>query len=171
MVEGYESEADRHRRLEREREQANAEEEAACAKRARAATALAQQTLRELRSRLKPNCMVEVLEHKKKFWSGTVETQTQRRVPGWYLGRVATGYSGGRGSDSGPPALAYTHYVLGEDGDIYWSRNGVGSRREFRVFVTDARFSSRMIGHARVEGCADVADLIKAAGGETRPPS
>jgi hypothetical protein len=153
VVEGYETERERERRLAKERL-----ESARAAERARRETFDA--VRRELPGafeRLRatpPDCMIEVMGWR--LWRR--EPVVKRRVPGWFIGtaafewaRRASGYSGLRVS-----------YAIGNDRRLYMGGRGVGDRREFKTVVPEFRFES--LAQLATEALQELLEQLQAAG-------
>jgi hypothetical protein len=130
VVEGYETERERERRVARERQ-----ESAHAAESARRETfAAVRRALQDAFERLgatPPNCMIEVMG--RRLW--TRNPVVRRRVPGWFIGSFP--YRLARGGVE----LRVT-FAIGDDGRFYLSRHGVGDRREFRTTIPEFRFQS-----------------------------
>ena len=124
MVEGYETEREREQRLRREEAERQAGIRAEQLATARTVRALIPQTLERVRLRT-PDCVIEIFG-RTRF---SDKSKVSRRVPGWYLGSIITGYVG----YSIKNIPTHTHVAIGVDGKLHWNPEGVGVRREFAV--------------------------------------
>jgi hypothetical protein len=150
VVEGYETEHERERRLARERQ-----ESARTGELARRETFDAvRRALADAFERLSatpPNCMVEVMG--RRLW--TRKPVVRRRVPGWFIGsfpyRLAQGGTEVR-----------VTFAIGKDGRFYLGRHAVGDRREFRTTVPEFRFES--LKQLATEALNELLEWLRAAG-------
>jgi hypothetical protein len=150
VVEGYETERERERRLAREQL-----ESARVGELARRETfAAVRRELADAFERLgatPPNCMIEVMG--RRVWSR--EPFVRRRVPGWFIGSFP--YRLARGGTE-----VRVTFAIGKDGRFYLGRHGVGERREFRTTVPEFRFES--LDQLAVEVLNELLEWLRAAG-------
>jgi len=158
MVEGYETERQRARRLAREREESARASELA---RREALDAL-RRALPEAAERLRatsPDCMIEVMGLR--FWART--PVVKRRVPGWFIGRVPFRWEQAGAESYGELRLSF---AVGVDGRLYLGRAGIGDRREFRTTVPQFRFES--LARFTTESLKELSGRLQAVG---QPPT
>ena len=154
MVEGYETERERERRLSKERlESARAAELAR-----REAFDAVRKALPNAFERLhatSPDCMIEVMGWR--LWRG--RPVAKRRVPGWFIGWAAFRWARDLSDSHGGLRMCF---AIGKDGRLYMGRSGIGDRREFKTMVPEFRL--RLLDQLAIEALQELLERLRAAG-------
>jgi hypothetical protein len=150
VVEGYETERERERRLARERRESARAAELARREAFKAVRTALPDAFKRL-SATPPNCMIEVMGWR--LWTRT--PVVKRRVPGWFIGSFP--YLVAQGGTE-----LRVNFAIGNDGRFYLGRRGVGDRHEFRTTVPEFRFES--LDRLATEALTELLEQLRAAG-------